>query len=246
MFRTVILGLGATALLATAALAQSKPAETPMKNPLLTAWQGPHGGVPAFDQVKVEHFKPALEAAMAEQLKEIDAIANDPAPATFENTIAALERTGRTLDRVSTPYGVFSSTMSTEAFQAVETEMEPKLAAFRDQIFQNEKLFKRVAAVYDARESLNLTPEQKRLVWLDYTNFVRAGAKLDPAAKKRVSEINQRLAALYTSFTQNVLSDETTYVTFLESEKDLAGLPESVRAGAAAAAESRGRKGAWA
>jgi peptidyl-dipeptidase Dcp len=246
MFRTVIFGLGATALLATAALAQSKPAETSMKNPLLVPWAGPYGGVPAFDQVKVEHFKPALEAAMTEQLAEMDAIANESSPATFENTIAALERSGRTLDRVSTVYGVFSSTMSTEPFQAVETEMEPKLAAFRDQIFQNEKLFKRVAAVYDARESLKLTPEQKRLVWLDYTNFVRAGAKLDGAAKKRVSEINQRLAALYTSFTQNVLSDETTYVTFLESEKDLAGLPESVRAGAAAEAESRGRKGAWA
>jgi peptidyl-dipeptidase Dcp len=246
MFRSVILGLGATAFLATAALAQSKPAETSMKNPLLAPWTGPYGGVPAFDQVKVEHFKPALEAAMAEQLKEIDAIANDPAAPTFENTIAGLERSGRTLDRVSTVYGVFSSTMSTEPFQAVETEMEPKLAAFRDQIFQNEKLFKRVAAVYDARESLKLTPEQKRLAWLDYTNFVRAGARLDATAKKRVSEINQRLAALYTSFTQNVLSDETTYVTFLESEKDLVGLPESVRAGAAAAAESRGRKGAWA
>src|SRR5687768_16410459 len=111
MFRTVILGLGATALLATAALAQSKPTETSMKNPLLTPWAGAYGGVPAFDEVKVEYFKPALEAAMAEQLKESDAVANDPAPATFENTIAALERSGRTLDRVSTVYGVFSSTM---------------------------------------------------------------------------------------------------------------------------------------
>ena len=123
-----------------------------------------------------------------------------------------MERSGRTLDRVSTVYGVFSSTMSTEAFQAVESEMEPKLAAFRDQIIQNEKLFERVAAVYDARESLKLIPEQKRLVWLDYTNFVHAGAQLDAAGKERMSAINQRLASLFTNFNQNVLADETTYV----------------------------------
>ncbi|HEU0091988.1 MAG TPA: M3 family metallopeptidase, partial [Vicinamibacteria bacterium] len=220
--------------------------EANVQNPLLAPWSGPYGGVPPFDKVKVEQFKPALETAMTEALAEIDKVANDPAPPTFENTIVGLERSGRVLDRVSNIFGIYSSTMSTPDFQKVEEEMAPKLAAFSDQITQNEKLFKRIAAVYDAREKGTLTPEQKRLVWLDYTNFVRAGAKLDAAAKKRMSEINQRLASLYTKFSQNLLADETDYVLFLDKESDLAGLPDSLRSAAAAAAEQRGQKGKWA
>jgi peptidyl-dipeptidase Dcp len=242
MIRILLAGVGVAALAATAALA----AEATVQNPLLAPWTGPYGGVPPFDQVKVEHFPPALEAAMAEQLAEVDKIASDPAPPTFENTLAALERSGRTLDRVATVFGVYGSTMSTPDFQKVEEEMAPKLAAFSDQITQNEKLFKRIAAVYEARDAAKLTPEQKRLAWLDYTNFVRAGARLDPAAKKRLSEINQRLAVLYTKFGQNLLADEADYVLFLEKESDLAGLPDSLRSAAAAAAEQRGQKGKWA
>jgi peptidyl-dipeptidase Dcp len=241
MTRFLIAVAGATAI------ASAAPAvETTVDNPLLAPWTGPYGGVPPFDKVKVEHLRPALEAAMAEQLAEVDKIAADPAPPTFENTLAALERSGRTLDRVGTVFGIYGSTMSTPEFQTVEQEMAPKLAAFSDQITQNEKLFKRIAAVYEARDAAGLTPEQKRLAWLDYTNFVRAGAKLDPAAKKRLSEINQRLAALYTKFGQNLLADEADYVLTLDKESDLAGLPDSVRAAAAAAAEQRGQKGKWA
>jgi peptidyl-dipeptidase Dcp len=239
-------GAGLAALVAAGtALAATAP-EAKVQSPLLAPWSGPYGGVPPFEKVKVEDFKPALEAAMASALAEIDKVASDPAPPTFENTIVGLERTGRALDRVTNIFGVYSSTMSTPDFQKVEEEMAPKLAAFSDQITQNEKLFKRVAAVYDAREKGTLTPEQRRLVWLDYTNFVRAGAKLDPAAKKRMSEINQRLASLYTKFSQNLLADETDYVLFLDKESDLAGLPESLRSGAAAAAEQRGQRGKWA
>jgi peptidyl-dipeptidase Dcp len=241
------LSLGITlAALAAVTAPSAARAEEKVENPLLAPWSGPHGGVPPFDKVEVAHFKPALEAAMAEQLKEVEAIANDPAPATFDNTIRALERSGRTLDRVGTIYGIYAGTMSTPDFQAVETEMAPRLAAFGDQITQNEKLFKRIAAVYEARETSGLTPEQKRLVWLDYTNFVRAGAKLDPAAKKRVADINQRLASLYTKFGQAVLADEGNYVTLIAKESDLAGLPDSLRASAAAAAAERGHKGQWA
>ncbi len=157
-----------------------------------------------------------------------------------------MERSGRTLDRVNSIYGIYRSTLSTPDFQEVEKEMEPKLAAFQDQIVQNQKLFKRIAAVYDARERSKLSSEQKRLVWLIYTNFVHSGAKLDGEAKKRVAEINQRLAALFTSFTQNVLADETDYLTVLENEADLAGLPPSLRSAAVAAAEARGQKGKYA
>jgi peptidyl-dipeptidase Dcp len=246
MSRSFFIGAGVLALLTAVAVAPGQAAETSMQNPLLPTWTGPYGGVPPFDKVKVEQFKPALEAGMAEALKEIDAIANNPAPPTFQNTLAAMEGAGRTFDRVSNVFGIYSGGMATDDFQAVETEMSPRLAAFSDKVTQNEKLFKRIAAVYDARETSNLTPEQKRLAWLVYTNFVRGGAKLEPTAKKRLSEINQRLASLYTTFSQNVLADETGYVTVLENEADLAGLPESVRASASAAAESRGHKGKWA
>src|SRR5438034_9152816 len=223
-------------------------AATPVKaeNPLLQKWTGPYGGVPPFGKVKVADFKPALEAAMASNLKEIDAIAKKPAKPDFENTIAAFERAGKPFDRVSSIYRVFSSTMSTDDFQKVETEMAPKLAAFTDQIVQNKELFSRIAAVYDARETSGLTPEQKRLVWLDYRTFVRAGARLEGAARQRVAEINQRLASLFTKFSQNLLAPEKDYVLFLEKESDLAGLPGGVRTGAAEAAEARGHKGQWA
>ena len=183
-----------------------------MDNPLLKSWTGPFGGVPPFDQVRVEHFQPALESAMAEQLREIEAIANDPAPASFQDTLAALEGAGRTMSRVGAVYGVFAGTMSTPEFKAVEREMAPKLAAFRDRIVQNEALFRRIKAVYDAREASGLDAEQKRLAWNRYTDFVRAGAALDAPAKKRLSEINQRLATLYTEFSQHVLADEETSV----------------------------------
>ena len=135
--------------------------------------------------------------------------------------------------------------MSTPEFQEIERDMAPKLAALSDAITQNEKLFARLEAVYRVRESSGLTAEQQRLVWLHTTNFVRAGAKLDAAGKKRMAEINQRLATLYTSFRQNVLADETGYVLWLD-EQDLAGLPESVRAAAAAAAAERGQPGRFA
>ena len=214
-------------------------------NPLLQPWTGPYGGVPPFDKVRVEDFKPALEAAMAENLAEIDRIANDPAPPTFDNTIAAMERSGRTLDRVGTIYGIWSSNMNSPDFQPVEREMAPKLAEFSDKITQNEKLFQRIEAVYNAPEKASLTPEQQRLTWLVYTNFVRSGAKLDPAKKARVSEINQKLADLYTQFGQNVLADETDHFLVIDREADLAGLPQSLRDSAAAAATAKGQPGKW-
>ncbi|HEX2121554.1 MAG TPA: M3 family metallopeptidase [Thermoanaerobaculia bacterium] len=216
-----------------------------VSNPLLEPWTGPYGGVPPFDAVRVADFKPALEAAMAENLAEVERIANDPAPPTFQNTIAALERTGRTLDRVGTIYGVWSSTMSDDAFQNVEREMAPKLAAFSDQITQNVPLFRRIEAVYNSPEKATLTPEQQRLTWVYYTNFVRAGARLDAAAKARLSEINQQLAGLYTQFAQNVLADENDQFLVIENEADLAGLPQSIRANLATAAETKKQPGKW-
>ena len=234
---------GAVGALTVASGLAATPSYT---GPLVEPWKGVHGGVPPFDQTVVSQFQPGLEAAMASYRTEVQAIADSAASPTFENTLAALERSGRTFDRVQAVYGVWSSTMSTPEFQAVEREMEPKLAAFRDEIYQNEKLFRRIEAVYESPDKAKLTPEQQRLVWLIYTNFVRAGAKLDAAGKARVAAINQRLATLYTSFSQNLLADEEGDATILPNVADLAGLPESFRAAAAAQVEARGLKGQWA
>src|SRR5215218_2143734 len=204
-----------------------------LQNPILAKWEGPHGGVPAFDKVKVADLKPALEAAMAENLAEIDKIAGNSAAPTFENTIAELERTGRTLDRVQTIYGIWGSNMSAPEFRTIENEMDPKLAAFADKITQNEALFKRIETVYNSPEKSKLTPEQQRLAWRYYTNFVRAGAKLGAQPKARLSEINQQLAKLYTKFSQNLLADENEQYLELKAEADLAGLPQSLRDAAA-------------
>ena len=214
-------------------------------NPLVAKWEGPFGGVPAFDRVEVPLFKPALEEGMAEQLAEIEAIANNAAAPTFENTIVALERAGRTLTRVGAVYAVWAGTMAGPDFQAVQREMAPKLAAFNDKIIQNPALFKRIETVYNSPEKKRLSPEQQRLAWLYYTNFVRAGARLDAPAKARLSEINQKLAGLYTKFSQNVLADETDQFLVLKSEADLAGLPQSVRDAAAAAAAAKKLPDSW-
>ncbi|MEK6281372.1 MAG: M3 family metallopeptidase [Acidobacteriota bacterium] len=214
-------------------------------NPLNATWEGAYGGVPPFDRVQVSLFKPALEAAMAENLSEIDRIANDPAAPTFANTIEALERGGRTLSRVGTLYAVWGSTMSTPEYQLVQREMAPKLAAFNDRITQNEALFKRIEAVYNSPEKAKWTPEQKRLAWLYYTNFVRAGSRLDAAAKTRLSAINQKLAGLFTRFGQNVLAEETDQFIVLKSEAELGGLPQSVRDAAAEAAVAKKQTGTW-
>jgi peptidyl-dipeptidase Dcp len=244
--RSLLWGVAAVGLLAGSALANAgdmKPHAA--ANPLLAQWDGPYGGVPPFDRARPEYLAPALDAAMAENLTEVDRIANDPAPPAFENTIAAMERSGRTLDRVATVYNIFVNNLNDDAVQAVEREMSPKLAAFSDKITQNAKLYARIAALYEARESSGLTPEQKRLAWLYYTNFTRAGAKLDPVAKQKLSGINQRLATLHTSFSQNVLADEGEQMLVLDDDAAIAGLPESAREAVATAAAAHGQEGKW-
>ena len=215
------------------------------KNPLIANWEGPFGGVPPFDRVQVALFKPALETALAERAADIQKIASNPEAPNFENTIAAMERAGKAYDRAQAVYNVWSSTMATPDFQQVQREMAPRFAAANDQITQNEALFKRIEAVYSSPEKARMTPEQQRLVWLYYTNFVRSGARLDAKSKARLSEINQQLAKLYTRFSQNVLAEENEQFIELKTDADLAGLPQSVRDAAAAAAAARKMPNTW-
>ena len=214
-------------------------------NPLTARWEGPFGGVPPFDKVQIALFKPAIEAAMTEQLAEVDKIASDSAAPTFDNTIVALERIGQTFNRVGTLYGVWGATMNGPEFQVVQREMAPRLAQFGDRITQNEALFKRIEAVYNSPEKAKLNSEQQRLAWVYHTNFVRAGARLSPEAKARLSQINQELAGVFTKFSQNVLAEESDQFVALKSEEDLAGLPQSLRDAAAAAATARKQPGTW-
>ncbi|MDP7591560.1 MAG: M3 family metallopeptidase [Litorilituus sp.] len=212
---------------------------------LLAKWQGPYQGVPAFDKVTLKGLIPAIEEGMKINLAEIEAIAHNPDSPTFENTIVAMESTGKDLGRVFTYWGIWSSNQSSPEFREIQAEMAPRLSAFFSKINQNEKLFSRVQAVYNSDEVKSLTSEQQRLVLLTYNGFARNGATLEGSAKKRYAQINQRLAELHTQFGNNVLADEESYVLFLSKEQ-LGGLTESIISAAGSAAEAREHKGEYA
>jgi peptidyl-dipeptidase Dcp len=214
-------------------------------NVLLAEWTGPYGGVPAFDRMDLTDLKAALEIGMARNLAEIDAIAENPESPTFENTIVAMERAGRDLDRVSTYRGIWSANLSSPEFREIQIEMAPKLAEFRTKITQNQTLFDRIKTVYESDEAKTLRPDQQRLLQLVYDGFARNGATLTGEAKERYAEIDQRLAEIHTDFGNNVLLDEEGYVTYL-TEGQLGGLPESFVRAAAAAATDRGHDGEYA
>jgi peptidyl-dipeptidase Dcp len=208
-------------------------------NPLLAAWDAPFGA-PPLDRIRPEHFASAFERALAEHRAEIASIAEDAAEPGFENIVAALERSGRLLTRVSNVFYVLAGAHTNEAIQAIERDMAPLLARHWNEIHLNEKLFERLDAVH--RRPGSLTAEQARVLERYHALFRRAGAGLDAAAKRRLKEIAERLASLGTTFGQNVLADEQSYVLPLGAE-DLAGLPDFARAAARGAADERGLKG---
>jgi peptidyl-dipeptidase Dcp len=235
-------GAAAAALgIAPAAIAQTSPAPAaapaPAANVLLADWAGPYDGVPPWDQVRPELFPAAFQAAIDEQRREVEAIANNPAAPTFANTIEALERAGQRLDRVDSIWGVMTSNMTTPAYQALEREWGPRLAAANDEIILNHALFQRIRAVYEAREQSGLNAQQQRLVTRRYEGFVRRGANLNAEQKQQLTTYNQELARLFAEFSEKVLHDEETYIAV--SEADLAGVPADVRNAAAAAARER-------
>ncbi len=213
---------------------------------LLQPWSGPYGGVPPWDQVQTSEFVPAIEAAIKLALAEIDSIANQSASPTFANTIAELERSGKPLQRVETLFDVYASNLNVGPIPDIERAVAPKFAEYQDKVTQNSRLFARIAAVYESDEMKTLDEASRRLVDDRYKSFVRQGAKLSDGDKKRLSQINQRLARLFTDFSQNVLVDEGGYVTWITDNSDLAGLPESVVDAMANDAEAKGRKGEWA
>ncbi len=214
-------------------------------NVLLAEFKGPYGGVPAFNEMDLADLKPALEWGMEKSLKEIDAIANNPAPPTFENTILMLEKNGEDLSRVFRYWGIWSSNMSSSEFRAIQGEMNPKISAYSSKITQNEALFNRVKAVYESDAVKGMRPDQQRLITLVYDGFARNGATLDTEKKARYAEINSRLSELHTTFANNFLADEEGYVLYI-NEDQLGGLSESFVKAAAATATTNGKDGQYA
>ena len=215
-------------------------------NPLLEQPNTPFG-VPAFDQIKLEHYLPAFEKAIAEQKAEVEAIVNNEAEPTFENTIVALDRTGLLLDRVS---GVFFNVLEADGndeMNAIAEQVSPMLSELSDGIILNDKLFQRVKFVYDQREQLGLNPEQMRLVTETYKSFANNGANLPEDKKERLKEINQELGLLSLKFGNNVVAETNSddMKRFITDESLLKGLPESAKAAAAEEAEAAGHPGEW-
>ena len=209
-------------------------------NPLLVPWSTPFAA-PPFSAIKDEDFKPAFDEALAAHRAEIDRIASEASEPTFENTIVALENSGRALSRVSSVFWNLAGANTNDALQAIEREISPKLAQHWNAITSNAGLFARVDAVMRDAEKADLTAEQRRVLERTHLAFVRAGARLEGENKKRMSEIISRLATLGTQFSQNVLADERNYVLPL-TEEDIAGLPDFVVATARKTAEERGEK----
>lgn len=214
-------------------------------HPLLQPWTGDHGGFPRFDGLDAASLEAALQEGMALARAEISAIASSSEPPTFANTIAALEDSGRAFGRAGTLFGIYRSTMSDKAMQALEEKMAPLLAAFSDEVVQNPQLFARIRAVHDARDRAGLDADQRRLVEVVYQRYARNGAAVSEEQKPRLAEINGRLAALYTRFGLNLLHDEEAQLLVLDSEQDLAGLPDSVVAGARDTAAAKQLAGKW-
>ena len=202
-------------------------------------------GAPEYDKIKTEHFRPALEAGIAQHLSEIEAIANQSEAPTFDNTIVALERTGDLIARALPVFDNLSNAYTSDEIQAIETELSPKFAAYSDAIYLNEKLYGRIADLYNRRDTLGLDAESLRLLEIIHRDFVRAGARLNPEQKAEIQAINSELSGLETKISQNILSEMKSSAVVVDSREELAGLSEEEIADAAALAESKGLNGKY-
>jgi peptidyl-dipeptidase Dcp len=217
--------------------ARTEPAVPVPDNVLLAEWTGPFAGVPPWDQVKPELFPEAFQYGIDEQRREVLAIADNPEPPTFANTVEALERSGERLDRINNIFGVMTSNVTTPEYQALDKSWSPKLAAAYDEIVLNPKLFQRIKAVYEGRASSGLDAKQQRLVTRYYENAIRRGANLNPEQKQQLTAYNQQLASAFSEFNEKLLADENSFVPATSAE--LKGVPQDVRDAAAAAAQER-------
>lgn len=215
---------------------------SPADNPLLRASTAPHGAVP-FDRIRTEHFLPALESGILEAKAEVEAIKANTAPPTFENTIEALAFSGRTLSRVLAAFSHLSGANSNDDLRAIEEKIEVAAVRHGNDVMMDEKLFKRVKAVHDARDTLSLTGEQRMLLDETYKGFVRSGALLDAKGKQRFREIDEKMAELKTAYRNNTVKAIAEYKKVIDDEKELAGVPERAKNLYRAAAEKEGLKG---
>ena len=238
MNRPRMLLIAASVAMANLAYAAPLDATNPFAKPSTLQY-----GYPAFDKIKNEHFAPAFAEGMREQALEVEAIANNKAAPTFENTIVAMERSGRLLNRVSTVFGTLVGSYTNDSLQALDKELAPKLAAHGDAIRLNPKLFQRIQTLYAKRDKLGLDAESKYLIERYHKDFVRAGAKLSDADKQKLREYNGKLAALQTQFSQNVLKEVNASAFVVDTREELAGLPAKAIDAAAAEAKKRGLDG---
>ena len=233
-----------THMAAISVIAQTSPVQNSniADNPLLTESSLPYH-IPPFDKIKDEHFTPAIEQGMREELKEVEAVADNSEKPTFDNTIVALERTGRLLDRAERTFSNLNACNTNPALQKIETEIAPKLSAHRDAIHLNGKLFARIQELYDNRNNLGLDPESAYLLERYYKDFVRAGAKLSDADKEKLKKINTELATLQTRFEQNVLKEKNASSVVVDRKEDLSGLSDNQMASVTAAAKAEHKEG---
>jgi peptidyl-dipeptidase Dcp len=231
-------------LLAAIALAVLLTGSKQSANPFFSQFDTPNG-VPPFDQIVLAHYQEAFTEGMNRQNEEIDAIVTTRDRPTFENTIETLERSGAMLSSVSNVFFAMNSCMTSEEMQAIAKDVAPKLSAHYDGISLNEHLFKKVKAVYEQKEYLDLTPERNRLLDEQYKDFVRGGALLSKDKKERFSEINERLSVLSLQFGENVLKENNRFEMVIDDEADLAGLPDNAIDAAAEAGVERGHEGKW-
>ena len=202
--------------------------------------------IPPFEEIKMEHYKPGFEQGMKEHLDEINDITANTAAATFENTFVALERTGKTLDKVSDVFFNLLSSNTNDQMDSLAQEMSPKLSAHSDSILLNKDLFHRVKSVYEKRKSLSLNLEQTRLIEETHKYFVRAGVQLDENSMERLTEINQKLSSLSVQFDQNLLKETNEgFILVIDDKDQLHGLPKDVVDQASALAESEDHSGKW-
>ncbi len=232
-----LLSAGVLALLSAGSAAAANPFSGPWNTPF---------GVPPFDQIKLDHYEPAFDEGIALHKEQIATIAENEAAPTFQNTVEALERAGAMLDRVSRVFFSMRSAKTSDGIEAIAREVAPKLSEHRDAILLSDRLFRRVESVYGQRDTLDLTPQQQKLLEEQYKSFVRGGAKLAADKKERLKAINVELSLLSLKFGENVLKENNKFVLILDDRADLAGLPEGVIAAAAEAATERGYQGMWA